>query len=71
MKASNVIPQYTFWDGTSYVYDLAQSIGPQPDGSYAMAAANGDINGAGSKLYPIKLHQAVQPRHDATGRVVQ
>lgn len=71
VKASNVVPQYTFWNGASYVYDLAQSISAQSDGSYAMAAAEGDINGAGSKLYPIKLHQAVQPRHDATGRMVQ
>ncbi len=71
IKAGNVVPEYTFWNGTSAVYDLAQSISPQPDGSYAMAAANGDINSTGSKLYPIKLHQSVQPRHDATGRMVQ
>ena len=65
------MPRYTFWNGTSYVYNLADVIDPQPDGSYAMAKANGSINGTGSKLYPIKLHQSVQPRHDATGRMVQ
>ncbi len=71
VKASNVVPRYTFWNGTSYVYDLAQSVSAQPDGTYAMAKANGSIDEDGSKLYPIKLHEAVQPRHDASGRMVQ
>ncbi len=69
VKASNVKPNYTWWNGDSYVYSLADPIQPQPDGSYAMAQALGDIQDA--KLYPIKLHQAVQPRHDASSRMVQ
>lgn len=71
VKAGNVVPQYTFWNGTSEVYNLPDPISPQPDGTFAMAAANGDINGGGSKLYPIKLHESWQPRHDTTGSMVQ
>lgn len=71
VKGSNVTPKYTFWNGTSVVYDLAQPISPDGDGTYTMAKANGAIGGAGSKLYPIKVHEAYQPRHDASGRMVQ
>jgi hypothetical protein len=71
VKGSNVTPKYTFWNGTSVVYDLAQPISPDADGTYTMAKANGAIDGAGSKLYPIKVHEAYQPRHDASGRMVQ
>lgn len=71
VKAGSVIPKYAFWNGGSYVYDLANPIAAEPDGTFALAKALGDINGAGSKLYPTKLHEAWQPRHDATGRMVQ
>jgi hypothetical protein len=71
VHASNVKPQYTFWNGQSYVYNLPDPISANPDGSYTMAKALGSINAAGSKLYPIKVHTSVQPRHNATGAIVQ
>jgi hypothetical protein len=69
VRGSNVKPSYTFWNGQSQVYDLADPISSDPDGSYTMARALGNIQDG--KLYPIKVHTAYQPRHDASGRMVQ
>lgn len=69
VRGSNVKPAYKFWNGQSQVYDLADPISPDPDGSYTMARALGTIQDG--KLYPIKVHTAYQPRHDASGRIVQ
>lgn len=69
VKAQNVIPTYTFWNGQSNVYDLANPLAIGSDGFYTMAEALGSIQDG--KLYPIKVHTSVQPRSDATGRMVQ
>ncbi len=69
-KGLNVTPEYRWWNGTSYVYDLKDPISPSPDGTYTMSKANGSIAEPNSKLYPIKLHASYQPRHDASGRMV-
>jgi predicted CXXCH cytochrome family protein len=69
VRASNAIPNYTFWNGDSFAYDLADPISPEPGGYYMMAKALGNIQDG--VLYPIKTHTAWQPRHDASGRIVQ
>lgn len=71
VKQGNVTPAYDWWNGTSDVYSLIESILPDPDGSYTMARANGAIQESNAKIYPLKIHTAVQPRHEATGRMVQ
>ena len=65
---TNVIPTYTFWNGQSTVYDLAQPIAADADGFFTLSRALGSINDG--KLYPIKVHTANQPRENSTGRMV-
>lgn len=69
VKASNVKPEYTFWNGQSSVYSLQNPIQPDPNGQYTLADALGSISDG--KIYPIKVHTAWQPRSTATGRMVQ
>jgi hypothetical protein len=69
VRGTNVIPTYKFWNGQSTVYDLKNPISPDPDGTYNMARALGNIQDG--KLYPIKVHTSYQPRHTASGRMVQ
>jgi hypothetical protein len=69
VKASNVLPAYRFWNGQSSVYDLRDSVSADPDGAFTLARARGTIQDG--KLYPIKVHTAYQPRHNASGRMVQ
>jgi hypothetical protein len=61
-KVANVAPDHVFFDGTSYVYALGQTLAKiDPISGYDMMAdANGDINDAlgVSKLVPIKRHQS-------------
>jgi len=69
IRGTNLIPEYTFWNGQSFVYDVAAGLNADADGYYTMSRALGDINDG--KLYPIKVHYSYQPRHDATGKIVQ
>lgn len=69
-RASNQIPSYTFWNGQSFIYDMADAINPEPDGTFTMAKALGGINDAKSKLYPIKVHTSHQPRDNTSGRMI-
>ena len=36
-----MIPQYRFWNGGTFVYDLKDTISPDPDGVYTLARALG------------------------------
>jgi hypothetical protein len=69
VRATNVIPQYRFWNGQSFVYDLKDPISPDADGVYTLARALGSIQDG--KLYPVKVHTSLQPRHNTSGRMVQ
>lgn len=69
IRASNVVPEYTFWNGQSDTYDHGETIVAEADGSYAMAKALGDITDG--KLFPIKVHTSYQPRHTASMQIVQ
>ena len=70
IKASNVKPEYRFFDGTSYVYNLGETIVPNADGSYTMAKANGSIFDGVSKIVPIKNHWSNMPLHDETQQII-
>jgi PKD repeat protein len=58
-KLSNVKPDYRWFDGTSYVYNLGETIAPNADGTYTMAKANGAIFDGKSKIVPIKDHWSI------------
>ncbi|HAK61001.1 MAG TPA: hypothetical protein DCO77_11560 [Nitrospiraceae bacterium] len=76
-KQANVVPEYVFFDGTSYVYALGQvleHIDPV-SGLDLVANANGGIHDAlgTSKLVPIKRHwsnMAVMSSGADTGKVI-
>jgi len=57
LKFSNVKPEYRFFDGTSYVYNVGEKITKNADGTITMAKANGTIFDGKSKLVPIKNHK--------------
>ena len=69
IKAANVKPEYRWFDGTSYVYNLGETILANTDGSYTMARANGAIFDGKSKIVPIKDHWSIMPLHES-GRIV-
>ncbi|MDR9501042.1 MAG: cytochrome c3 family protein [Desulfurivibrionaceae bacterium] len=76
-KVADVAPDHVFFDGTSYVYGLDQTLS-QVDpisGFVTVADANGHVNDAVgvSKLVPVKRHQsnmAVMSSGVDTGKVI-
>ncbi len=70
IKQSNVKPEYRFFDGTSYVYNVGETISPNADGTYTMAKANGSIFDGKSKIVPIKNHRSNMALHDATQQII-
>lgn len=56
IKVANVKPEYVWFDGTSYVYNVGDYIEPDERGVYAMAKANGTVFDGKAKIYPIKRH---------------
>ena len=70
IKQSNVKPEYRFFDGTSYVYNLGETITPNADGTYTMARANGSIFDGKSKIVPIKNHWTTTALHDDTQQII-
>ncbi|MBA3002316.1 MAG: hypothetical protein FP813_00420 [Desulfurivibrio sp.] len=69
VKLSNVKPEYRWFDGTSYVYNVGETISPNADGTYTMAKANGKIFDGKSKIVPIKNHFTNMPLL-SDGRIV-
>ncbi len=70
IRASNVIPSYKWFDGTSYVYALGQVPMLNADSEYAMGVPNGSVSSAGAKLYPMKEHRTITAQHDASGELI-
>ena len=69
-RASNVIPSYQWFDGTSYVYALGQVHLLNESGEYAMGVPNGSVDSDGAKIYPMKEHRSVTGQHDASGELI-
>ncbi len=65
IKEGNVKPEYRWFDGTSYVYNVGETIAPNADGSYTMARANGKIFDGKSKIVPVKDHWSIMPLHES------
>ena len=59
-----VKPEYVWFDGTSYVYNIGETIKPDASGVYHMAKANGAPFDGKSSIVPIKRHTAVMPLHE-------
>jgi hypothetical protein len=68
LKQSNVKPEYVWFDGTSYVYSVGDTITPDATGVYRMAKANGRIFDGKSKIVPVKRHYSVMPL--SSGKIV-
>lgn len=69
IKEANVKPEYVWFDGTSTVYNIGETIEPDERGVYPMARANGDIFDGRSLIVPIKRHFTVMPLHES-GKMV-
>lgn len=69
VKKSFVKPEYVWFDGTSYVYNIGETIKPDASGVYHMAKANGGPFDGKSSIVPIKRHFSVMPLHES-GRIV-
>ena len=69
VKQSFVKPEYTWFDGTSYVYNVGETITADDRGIYPMAAANGRQFDGKSMIFPIKRHFSVMPLHES-GQII-
>lgn len=69
VKVANVKPDYVWFNGTSYVYNVGETITPNAQGTYTMAKANGGFFGTNSKIVPIKRHTSIMPLHQS-GQII-
>jgi len=69
IKQANVKPEYVWFDGTSYVYNVGETIKPDAQGVYHMAKANGAAFDGKSSIVPIKRHFSPMPLHES-GKIV-
>jgi hypothetical protein len=69
VKAANVKPEYVWFDGTSSVYNIGETIEADQRGVYPMAKANGGPFDGKSKIVPIKRHFSIMPLHES-GKIV-
>ncbi len=69
IKESFVKPEYVWFDGTSSVYNVGETIAPDSQGIYHMATANGNPFDGKSSIVPIKRHFTVMPLHES-GKMV-
>ncbi len=65
VKESFVKPEYVWFDGTSSVYNIGETISPDSQGIYHMATANGNAFDGNSKIVPIKRHFSTMPLHES------
>jgi len=68
IKVANAKPEYVWFSGTSYVYNVGETITPDATGIFHMAKANGTIFDGKSKIVPIKRHFSFMPL--AGGKIV-
>lgn len=70
VKQANVKPEYVWFDGTSYVYNVGERITANPEnGVFNMAKANGKPFDGKSLIVPIKRHSSTMPL-DASGKII-
>jgi hypothetical protein len=69
VRGSNLLPEYRFWNKTSWVYDRNGTAGLMTDpidGGLAMSYPLGDM--ANGKLYPFKVHTSNNPIDITSGK---
>ena len=69
VRGSDLVPEYRFWNKTSWVYDRNGTAGLMTDpidGGLVMSYPLGDINDG--KLYPFKVHTSKNPINNITGK---
>lgn len=69
VRGSNVVPEYRFWNKTSWVFDRNGTAGLMADlidGGLTMSYPLGDINDG--KLYPFKVHTSRNPIDSSSGK---
>ena len=69
VRESFVTPEYVWFDGTSYVYNIGETIQPDKRGVLMMAKANGAPFDGKSHIFPIKRHTSIMPL-DADGKII-
>jgi transposase-like protein len=78
VKQSDLIPSYSWFDGTSKVYVLGESLDDYlptktlADGSQAFTIGkpNGAVDSVGAKLYPMKEHLSKLAVNDSTNQLI-
>ena len=66
-KETNLTPTYAWYDGTSEVYVLGETVTdnvPMKDGAYVLGAPNGDVASDGAKIHPMKEHTSKLALHN-------
>jgi hypothetical protein len=69
-KATNVVPEYRFFNGTSYFYQFGDPAVPGENGRVVMSAPMGSIDETGAKIHAFKHHLATQPIDPPTRRLL-
>lgn len=60
-RLANVIPEYRFFNGTSYFYQFGDAAIPEENGFITMSAPMGSIKDSGARIYAFKHHLGNQP----------
>jgi hypothetical protein len=68
VKGSNVIPEYRFWNKTSWVYDRNGTAGLMTDPIDGGLAMSYPLGGISDKLYPFKVHTSTNPVDSSSGK---
>ena len=69
-RQQNVIPQYQFFNGTSYFAKFGEPITKNSAGRTVLSSPLGSINDAGAKIFPFKQHQALQAMDTSTKNLI-
>jgi hypothetical protein len=78
VKQGDLIPSYEWFDGTSKVYVLGESLDDflptkiLPDGSeaFTIGKPNGSVTNMAAKIYPMKEHLSVSAVHDKSNQLI-
>ena len=70
LKMSNVIPEYLFFNGTSYFYQFGDPAVEEANGIITMSAPLGEVTQPGAKIYAFKHHLGYQPIDPVTRRLM-
>jgi hypothetical protein len=69
-KSTNVVPEYRFFNGTSYFYQFGDEAVAGENGRIVMSAPMGSIGDAGAKIHAFKRHLATQPVDSKSGALL-